>query len=321
MQALALTAIANIASEDICRDLSVEVEKLLFHSPYVRKKAALCGVRVIKKCPDLIDNYVDKLDQLLNEKNHGVLLTTVTLVTEIVKTDKKYRVQFRKLIPMLVKMLKTLLMSAYALEHDVNGVADPFLQVKVIRLLRALGKGSTKASELMNDALAQVATNTENKNPGNAILYECVRAILEIQAEPALRTLAVNQLGKFLTNRDNNLRFVALHTLIKVVDRDAQAVHRHLNTILDCLKDHDVAIRKRALELIYALVNQNNCRMLVGELVNYLQQVNDELKESLVTKISTLVQKFAPTKEWKIHTILQLLTLVIIHHMCTYLHI
>jgi hypothetical protein len=38
------------------------------------------------------------------------------------------------------------------------------------------GQGSAEASELMNDILAQVAINTEpTKNPGNAILYECVQ--------------------------------------------------------------------------------------------------------------------------------------------------
>ena len=42
----------------------------------------------------------------------------------------------------------------------------------------------------------QVATNTEtNRNAGNAILYECVKAIMTIKAESGLRVLAVNILG------------------------------------------------------------------------------------------------------------------------------
>lgn len=57
VQSLALTAVANIASEDICRDLSFDVEKLLQHSAYVRKKAALCAVRIIAKCPEVSVNY------------------------------------------------------------------------------------------------------------------------------------------------------------------------------------------------------------------------------------------------------------------------
>ena len=36
---------------------------------------------------------------------------------------------FRALGPQLLKMLKNLVLSGYAPEHDVSGITDPFLQV------------------------------------------------------------------------------------------------------------------------------------------------------------------------------------------------
>jgi len=63
----------------------------------------------------------------------------------------------------------------------------------------------------MNDILAQVATNTEtNRNAGNAILYECVKAIMNVESETGLKVLAINILGRFLLNRDNNIRYVLI---------------------------------------------------------------------------------------------------------------
>lgn len=46
--------------------------------------------------------------------------------------------------------------SGYAPEYDVNGIPDPFLQIRILRLLRLLGKGDVESSDDMRDILAQV---------------------------------------------------------------------------------------------------------------------------------------------------------------------
>ena len=66
------------------------------------------------------------------------------------------------------------------------------LQVKILRLLRILGKNDAE-SEIMNDTLAQVATNTDtSKNVGNAILYETVLTIMDIKVEQQKSSINVN---------------------------------------------------------------------------------------------------------------------------------
>ena len=50
-------------------------------------QAALCALRVIKKVPDLTDHFVTKAKNLLADRNHGVLLTAITLVIDMVQAD------------------------------------------------------------------------------------------------------------------------------------------------------------------------------------------------------------------------------------------
>lgn len=126
------------------------------------------------------------------------------------------RLSIKQAVPLLVRHLKSLVTTGYSPEHDVSGITDPFLQVKILRLMRLLGRGDPRASEIMNDILAQVATNTDStKNVGNSILYETVMTVLEIEADSGLRVMAINILGKFLSNRDNNIRCVSPFALAR----------------------------------------------------------------------------------------------------------
>ncbi|CAI9271010.1 unnamed protein product [Lactuca saligna] len=249
---LALCALGNICSAEMARDLAPEVERLLqFRDPNIRKKAALCSIKIVKKVPDLAENFVNPVVSLLKEKHHGVLLTAIQLCTDLCNLNEEALEFFRK--------------------KCTECIADPFLHIRLLRLLPVLGHGDANASDSMNDILAQVATKTEsNKNAGNAILYECVETIMSIEDSSGLCVLAINILGRFLSNRDNNIRYVALNMLMKAISVDDQAVQRHRATILECVKDSDASIRKRALELVYLLVNETNVKPLTKELIDYL---------------------------------------------------
>ena len=56
-------------------------------------------------------------------------------------------------------------------------------------------------------------------------------------------------------------------------------------------QDSDVSIRRRALDLVCALVNETNVKVLTKELVEYLKVSDLEFKGHLTAKISRLVQR------------------------------
>ncbi|XP_030889717.1 AP-1 complex subunit gamma-like 2 isoform X2 [Leptonychotes weddellii] len=310
VQGLALCTLSTVGSAEMCRDLATEVEKLLLQpSSYVRKKAVLTAVHMIRKVPELSNIFLPPCAQLLHERHHGILLGTITLIMELCERSPAALKHFRKVVPQLVQILRTLVTTGYSVEHSVSGVSDPFLQVQILRLLRILGQNHEESSETMNDLLAQVATNTDtSRNAGNAVLFETVLTIMDIRAAAGLRVLAVNILGRFLLNNDRNIRYVALTSLLRMVQSDHSAVQRHRPTVVECLREPDASLSRRALELSLALVNSSNVRAMTQELQSFLESCPPDLRADCASGILLAAERFAPTKRWHIDTILRVLT-------------
>ncbi|KAJ2257466.1 clathrin associated protein complex large subunit [Coemansia sp. RSA 455] len=308
---LALGTLSNVASSEVANDLVDEVERLL-DSPrsYLRKKATLAGVRIIRREPELFTPFLHRAKSLLGDKHHGVQMGAVALMTEMCNHTQEALDEGRRLVPVIVNQLRALLGSGSSPEHDVAGISNPFLQVAILRLLRVVARGSQHAADELNDVLTLVATQTDStKNVGTAILYECAVTALAIPSEQALRVMAINMLGKFLGNRDNNVRYVALATLSAAVITEAPSVQRHRATVIQCLRDNDISIRRRALDLSFALINESNVKPIVTEILRVLPHADLEFKPSMVYRLSAAITLFGDSLEWRIDNMLRVLSL------------
>ncbi|XP_028070450.1 AP-1 complex subunit gamma-2-like [Camellia sinensis] len=73
-------------------------------------------------------------------------------------------------------------------------------------------------------------------------------------------------------------------------------------------QDSDASIRKRALELVYLLVNESNVKSLTKELIEYLEVSVQDFKGDLTAKICSIVEKFSTEKIWYIDQMLKVLS-------------
>lgn len=159
-----------------------------------------------------------------------------------------------------------------------------------------------------------------SRNTGNAILYELVRTIVSINAEVGLKSLATNVLGKFLSCKDPNYKYIALNTLREVVKTDLVSVQKHKNVIIDCLRDSDISIQKRSLDLIYLIVNSSNIKQIIKECLNYLLTAESDFKMELTTKVKKIkfiltyqiaqsLEKYSPSFKWQIDNLVKMLSI------------
>lgn len=117
-------------------------------------------------------------------------------------------------------------------------------------------------------------------------------------------------MGRFLLNSDKNIRYVALNTLLRTVHADTSAVQRHRTTILECLKDPDVSIRRRAMELSFALINAQNIRTMIKELLTFLEKSDSEFKAQCSSGMINAAERYAPNIRWHLDTQLSVLVAV-----------
>ncbi len=125
-----------------------------------------------------------------------------------------------------------------------------------------------------------------------------VRTVFGIESNSGLKSLGSTILGKFLSHKDNNYKYIALNTLQEVAKTDLQSVQKHKNIILDCLKDTDASIRLRSLDLVYLIINSSNIKQIVKECLNFLLVAENEFKLELTTKVyNTLILVMSKSRE------------------------
>jgi AP-1 complex subunit gamma-1 len=153
--ALGLTAIAEVSTADMCRELYPTVKKLMSsNSPYIRQRACLATIRIIRSIPDCIEDFLEVIEACIKDSHQSVQMACITLCNEICKTEPSIVKKFKKHVGQLIKTLKSLLMSGYAPEYEIGGVKDPFLQVKILELMGRIGAKNSDASDEMSDILA-----------------------------------------------------------------------------------------------------------------------------------------------------------------------
>ncbi|KAI1717091.1 AP-1 complex subunit gamma-1 [Ditylenchus destructor] len=247
---LTLNALGNVCSPEMSCDLINEIIKKFssYTCNFVKKKAILCAFRSVQKVPQLIESTLPNSRSLLNEKYHGVLMSAIILVTEICSIDPDMRSFYKIMVPSLVRVLQNLQIVDNSPRYAMSGVSDPFLQIKILRLLRILGSDDADVSYKMKDILLQLVTFTGSFNPHFAILSEAVLTILGIQCDSGLKEHAINILDRFLVDSDKNNHYAGLSILIKAAPFvDLRIIETHRTTVLDSLKDEDMSIRRRAI--------------------------------------------------------------------------
>ncbi|SPO26650.1 related to Adapter-related protein complex 3 delta 1 subunit [Ustilago trichophora] len=254
--AVALNGLAHIATSDLARHLGPDVIRLLTHSrPMIRKKALLVLYALIIKSPDLLEASWDRLREKLDDPDLGVVSAAVNIVCELARRDPR---PFLPLSPQLFRLLTT--------------STNNWMLIKIIKLFGSLSPLEPRLVKKLVPPITTIISTT----PAMSLLYECIHTIIigGMLTQPGgddLAHICVEKLAAFLTDTDQNLKYIALLALVKILPSHPHLVAEHQDVIFESIEDPDLSIRLRALELVSGMAVSRNLESIVSQLLSHLE--------------------------------------------------
>lgn len=164
--------------------------------------------------------------------------------------------------------------------------------------------------KILNLAL-ETNKNVQQNNAQNAVLFEAINLIIHLETEQALMRQISSRLGRFIQSRETNVRYLGLEAMTHLAARadTLDPIKQHQEIIIGSLKDRDISVRRKGLDLLYSMCDTTNAQGIVSELLHYLQNADFAIREEMVLKIAILTEKYATDVQWYVNISLRLIAM------------
>lgn len=231
---IALTAAAKTLTVDmIPAVLPLVSDKLLKHDQeIIRKKAVMLLQRFHALQPDSVGHMRDAFRRALCDKDPSVMGASLHLFGDLAKADPA---PYKDLVSSFVSILKQITEHRLPRDFDYHRIPAPWVQMKLLRILAAMGRADQACSEQMYEVLLDVMRRADTGiNVGYAIVYECVRTVTHIYPNAALLDAAAASIGRFLGSENHNLKYLGVTGLASIVKDHPRYAAEHQLAVIDC---------------------------------------------------------------------------------------
>eukprot|EP00004_Rigifila_ramosa_P013967 TRINITY_DN3136_c0_g1_i1.p1 TRINITY_DN3136_c0_g1~~TRINITY_DN3136_c0_g1_i1.p1 ORF type:complete len:1175 (-),score=295.81 TRINITY_DN3136_c0_g1_i1:102-3452(-) len=301
----ALTALCRLLNTEIIPAVLPRVIQLLAHpQAIVRKKAIMAVHKCYLLNPSSTSDYRKQIDAVLFDKDAMVVPAALCIYFDMAQENPS---ELLPLVPSFVSILKQVTDARLSRDYDFHTVPAPWLQIKLLKILALLGADNQKASEGMYEILHDVIRKADKGvAAGYAVVYECVKTITTIHPNRILIETAANSISRFVTSENHNLKYLGITALGVIVSVNPKYAAQHQSVVIDCLDDPDDTIKRKTLDLLYRMTNPSNVVFITNNLLAYLRATSDAyIRSDLVSRITQLAERYAPSNSWFISTMTQ----------------
>ena len=336
-QSMALTLSCNLENTELLESFAEPVFDIIDNykerSPYIIKKALVALGKIFKIKKDFHDSkrLSKSLIKMIDIQNFEMLISIAELLHVIISMygTKGYEEVIIKLIketvPCFIEVQKNI-PEDYIYYH----IKCPWLQIKVLKVLELCNPNmfNDNCIDILTEYIEYYGKKTQNIvtefkrfqrfYTEYCIFFELINLIdhLNLRLNFKIFDSYVNILGSFLVddsrrcpNADINTRYLALDGMAKLskFSNGNKIMKDHSTIILQSLRDSDVSIRRRALDLLFLICTPETVKTICKELLIYFREDDPQLKEDITLKIAILSERFAPDYLWYIDCCLKML--------------
>ncbi|CAJ0608035.1 unnamed protein product [Cylicocyclus nassatus] len=295
---VALGGLSCFVTPDLARDLASDIVNLLSSSrPYTRKRAVLLLYKIFLKYPEALRPTFPRLKDKLEDPDPGVQSAAVNVICELARKNPK---NYLTLAPVFFKLMTT--------------SSNNWMLIKIIKLFGAL----VPLEPRLGKKLLEPLTNLINSTSAMSLLYECINTVIAVLISisaggdhAASIQLCVQKLGVLIEDSDQNLKYLGLLAMGKILQTHPKAVQAHKDIVLRCLDDKDESIRLRSLDLLYGMVSKKNIMEIVKKLMEHVESAEgSHYRDELLTRIIGICSynnyQFITNFEWYISVLVEL---------------
>uniref|UniRef100_A0A8C4QNC0 AP-3 complex subunit delta-1 n=1 Tax=Eptatretus burgeri TaxID=7764 RepID=A0A8C4QNC0_EPTBU len=266
--------------------------------PYVRKKAVLLMYKIFLRYPDSLRPAFPRLKDKLEDPDTGVQSAAVNVICELARRNPK---NYLSLAPLFFKLM--------------TSSTNNWVLIKIIKLFGAL----TPLEPRLGKKLIEPLTNLIHSTSAMSLLYECVNTVIAVLISlssgmpdhSASIQLCVQKLRILIEDSDQNLKYLGLLAMSRILRTHPRSVQAHKDLVLQCLDDKDESIRLRALDLLYGMVSKKNLMEIVRKLMVHMDKAEgtayrDELLTKIIDICSQSNYQHVTNFEWYVSVLVEL---------------
>lgn len=242
---LALYCLSCVCTPDLAKDLVSDVVNLLSNQrAYIRKKAVLCLYKIFLQFPDALRPTYPKLKEKLEDNGEradndpAVRGAVVNVFCELARRNPA---NFLNLAVPFFSML--------------SSVHNNWTLIKIIKIFGYFAPLEPRLGKKLVEPITNLITTTGAKS----VQYECILAVANGMSKvSSLTKLAAEKMKFFVEDPDQNLKYLGLDAMSRIMLENPKLLSDQRDTILACLDDNDTTIRRKALELLKGMANRKN---------------------------------------------------------------